>query len=337
MKQRSTSAADPAQEDAPYLHLLRHVEYRPIFLMGDHRSGTSLLYSLLDASGCFNVVRAYHLMCYQRILADHRNNRAAEAKAALNEWLRAAGQEDRVIDAFRVSADTVEEYGFHICASSRPRLTARSLPAFDELCRKIQLTSQPEQPILLKNPWDWANFLRVRDLVPGAKFIFVHRNPLRVISSQINAMRALFAEESPYQARLADWYRRLHSSPWKLAATRWLLASDGNASLRITTRHVRRASQYFLDHHRMLDSNDYIEVRYEDLCSRADETIGAILGFLQLQGRRSVDYSSFISPRPAPLCTAVDKRKHELFAQLATYCTHCTYTKDEIIAAEPAG
>jgi hypothetical protein len=45
--------------DSLYLGVLKNISFQPVFIMGDHRSGTTLLYQMLDAAQCFNVVRAY--------------------------------------------------------------------------------------------------------------------------------------------------------------------------------------------------------------------------------------------------------------------------------------
>jgi hypothetical protein len=46
--------------DKPYLNLLEKVDFCPIFIMADHRSGTTLLYQTLVATDCFNFIKSYH-------------------------------------------------------------------------------------------------------------------------------------------------------------------------------------------------------------------------------------------------------------------------------------
>ena len=43
--------------DEKYMELLSKVKFSPIFIMGDHRSGTTLLYKILAATECFNFVK----------------------------------------------------------------------------------------------------------------------------------------------------------------------------------------------------------------------------------------------------------------------------------------
>ena len=48
--------------DQPYLDQLTQTDLQPIFILGDHRSGTTLLYQTLASTHCFNVVKAYHVI-----------------------------------------------------------------------------------------------------------------------------------------------------------------------------------------------------------------------------------------------------------------------------------
>ena len=68
----------------------------------------------------------------------------------------------------------------------------------DGTSKKIQFLSGNDKPLLLKNPYDFANFLFIKQMFPSAKFVFIHRNPLKTISSLLNAMRMIINEKNPY-------------------------------------------------------------------------------------------------------------------------------------------
>ncbi|NEN93018.1 MAG: sulfotransferase [Okeania sp. SIO3H1] len=59
--------------DRPYLDLCSKIDFSPIFIMGEHRSGTTLLYKSLVATECFNCVTAYHIIKYDQILSNYIN------------------------------------------------------------------------------------------------------------------------------------------------------------------------------------------------------------------------------------------------------------------------
>jgi hypothetical protein len=91
---------------------LAGIPVEPIFIHGLHRSGTTLLCSLMQATQRFNVVTTYHVLRFRQILARHLAGETEWAKAELAVQFRAVGVLDRVIDGVRVTPDMPEEYGF---------------------------------------------------------------------------------------------------------------------------------------------------------------------------------------------------------------------------------
>ena len=142
--------------DAPHMHRLAGIPVEPVFITGPHRSGTTLLYSLLLATQRFNGVTAYHVLRYRQILARHLAGETEQAKAELAEQFQAAGIFDRVIDGVRVTPDMPEEYGFVLADPGPPRLRPTNLKRFVDLCRKVQFIGEPSRLLLLKNPWDFG-------------------------------------------------------------------------------------------------------------------------------------------------------------------------------------
>src|SRR5262245_23063656 len=84
-------STDVPNRDAPFLHRLEDVEFQPVFIQGEHRSGTTLLYKLLAQSGCFNIVTVYHLLHYDELLANHLSVTEAEARRSLDERFKSLG------------------------------------------------------------------------------------------------------------------------------------------------------------------------------------------------------------------------------------------------------
>ena len=96
--------------DEKYLYLLNKVDFTPIFIMGEHRSGTTLLYKILVETECFNFVKAYHIIKYKKILSNHVNDIENQAYQELDDQLKSLGINDRVIDKLKVTPDFPEEY-----------------------------------------------------------------------------------------------------------------------------------------------------------------------------------------------------------------------------------
>jgi len=312
--------------DEPYLPLIQDVHFDPIFILGDHRSGTTLLYKLLTATESFNFVSAYHVIGYDEILFNYVNRREGNARQALDELFTSLGLRDRIIDGVAVTPDLPEEYGFILPnAGYRPQLNPSNLPGFIELCKKVQFVSASDRPLLLKNPWDLLNFMYVKAALPEARFIFIHRHPIQVINSQLRATRSLLSTRNAYVALIARWYARLFQKPAQLFAMRLLFSSHFDLGLRIAVRHVVRATTYFLQHVGSLSEVDYVSVKYEDLCEDPEAVVVRILDFLGLKPMAWPAYDTFIKPRAVRLLPEVARKRRSILQRLEPYCVYHGY------------
>jgi hypothetical protein len=244
------------------------------------------------------------------------------AKRNLSNNFAEMGLTNRIIDEVSVTPDLPEEYGFILPKSRfRPQLTSRNMPRFMELCKKVQFISHPDKPLLLKNPWDFLNFSKVKQALPKARFIFLHRNPIDVINSQIKAVRSLSKSENKYTSLLADWYnRRLDRILIGV-----LFSPHFGLGFKIVQRHVALAAKYFLQNVKYLKASDYICVKYEDLCKVPDLTISKILEFLSISISIDFNYSYFIKKRPRKLLGEVVKNKDKTLKRLKNYIIYCGY------------
>lgn len=306
--------------DHPYLSMLDDVTFQPVFIMGDHRSGTTILYKILGESGCFNIVTAYHIIRYRELLHNHANGRVEAAKDELRRLFQTRDVKDRVFDRMVVDPDLPEEYGFLFSTGFRQQLSPDNLATLLELCKKIQITSDPAKPLLLKNPWDYfLNFVYVKQAFPTAKFVFIHRNPLDVVSSQLHAIRSSLEEKNEYVALIGEWYRELFRKPLRRTMARAMFSRHFNMGLRTVTRHVSRATDYYLAHVADLPQGDVMSVRYEDLCAAPDTTIHSILDWLRLDDGGAVDYASLVQARNAPRQAEVDANARRIYQRMRPY------------------
>lgn len=306
--------------DKPYLSMLEDVTFQPVFIMGDHRSGTTILYKVLGASGCFNIVTAYHIINYRQLLYNHVHGRVDAAKEELRQLFQTRDVKDRVFDRMVVDPDLPEEYGFLFSTGFRQQLSPENLATLVELCKKIQVTSDPTKPLMLKNPWDYfLNFTYVKQVFPTSKFVFIHRNPLDVVSSQLHAIRSSLEEKNEYVALIGEWYRELFRKPIKRQMARAMFGRRFNMGLRMVTRHVHRATDYYLAHVADLPQGDVMSVRYEDLCAAPNQTIHSILEWLQVDDGGAVDYDAMIQARNAPRQAEVDAHARQIYQRMKPY------------------
>lgn len=317
-----------ADTDDVYADLIKDVSVRPFFIMGDHRSGTTLLYRLLHQSGCFNVVQAYHIMKHQDLLANHLQQREAIERERINVYLHQVGMIDRRLDETAASAELPEEYGFVLNDGFRRQLSERNLSHFVDFCRKVQFVTDPRKPLLLKNPWDFMNTCFVKAAFPETKFIFLHRHPVQRINSQIKAARTLYTTKSHYHALLDSRYDRLWQRPLPLKLTQFLFSPHFDMGFRLARRHMMRATTYFLKHIPHLSQDSYISVRFEDLCTDTEQVLEQILTFLGLEVEDNGDYTAVIKPRQSPLLEVVCRHQETILKQMEPYLAYCHYKEE---------
>lgn len=307
--------------DKPYLNLLQKVDFNPIFIMGDHRSGTTLLYKLLVATECFNFVKAYHIMKYDEILFNHINQTEEQAIQELAELFKSLGISNRTIDKVLATPNLPEEYGFIINneTEKKARLTPNNLPILKELCRKIQLVSDPDKPLLLKNPWDFPNYMYVKSVFPAAKFIFIHRNPIHIINSKLKAIRLMLSTRCEYTALISRDYRNILNQPVRRLISRILYSPYFNLALSQVTQKTVQFHHYYFNNIISLPKTDYISITYEELCHAPETTILKSLDFLNLKSKSNFDYESVIEPRPINLLPEVTKKYDKIFQKLEPY------------------
>ncbi|MBS3748254.1 MAG: hypothetical protein KGY67_00970 [Candidatus Thermoplasmatota archaeon] len=100
--------------DRKYLDQLEDFSYDPVFVLGFHRSGTSILYKMIQSTGEFNSITTYHVMQYDRLLYNHLQGVEELAKDKLNHFLLKHNDTDRGIDRLKMEADLPLEYAFLI-------------------------------------------------------------------------------------------------------------------------------------------------------------------------------------------------------------------------------
>lgn len=312
--------------DKSYLDLLQPVDFEPIFIMGDHRSGTTLLYKTLVATECFNYVRAYHIIKYDELLSNYVNHIENQVRQKLEELFKSLSISDRVFDQVAVTPDLPEEYGFILKnAGYESHLTPDNLPLFTELCRKIQFISNSEKPLLLKNPWCFPHFAYIKSVFPKAKYIFIHRHPIHVINSKLKATRSILADWNAYTALLSTQYTQIFENAVQRFVYRLLYSTYFDLGLRRVTQQAVESTTYFLDNVDSLPIADYVSVRYEDLCNEPEATILKILGFLGMKPRGTLAYDTLIEPRPTKLLPEVQRKYEQIHQKLQPYFAYHGY------------
>ena len=220
-----------------------------------------------------------------------------------------------------------EEYGFILknIVGDESFITPKNLPVFQQICRKIQYSSASDKPLLLKNPWEFTQFMSVKQMMPTAKFIFIHRHPIHVMNSKLKAARVLLSEWNPYTALLATQYEEIFNNPVKRTLYQLLYSQYFDMGLRQVRKSSVESTTYFLENIASLSDEAYIGITYEGLCDAPKATIEKVLAFLNLGSSVELDYPQLISPRAIALLPEVEKRYDLIREQLQPYLAYHGY------------
>ncbi len=295
----------------------------PIFILGLHRSGTTWLYEMLARTGSFDILTAYHVICFGEYLLGRRNHEAQRIR--LGCQFESMGLKCRGGEAVQLSSCTPEEYGFILDNySGALHLRRENYPLFRQIARMIWEDTRSGRRLLLKNPWDFGNAQMIKSLLPEAKFIFIHRNPFHVLSSMQRLVVSTVNDPDPYTAMLHDRYRRLKDGRIRRHAARWCVASLPGLVVTGLLRWVQRATANYLRNLSAIPCEDRIDVSYESLCEDANGSMARILSFLDCPSA-AVDYKPLVAFRDRPVAAVVAQKRSLIVRKLADYSAAVGY------------
>jgi len=286
--------------DQNYLGQIRGLDFRPVFIIGPHRSGTTLLYRVLTETGSFNTTSTYHIVNRHRLLALRATGQEQAARDELDRWFADKGLRGKEHNSAPITPDLPEEYCFALeHQDKRIVVDQRNLPSF--------------------NPYDTLNFLFLRDHVPNARFIFIYRHPVDVVNSQIRLLRQMIHEKSEYHALMFHRLRALYDNPVKLALARIVYSKNLPLMVMQTSRYVSRNCDYILEHVDQL-GDAAIGLNYPELCGDTNRQIARILNFLDLKENTPQDYSRIIRTREPAVLPELRSRREWLNKRNEAYC-----------------
>ncbi|MDB5100014.1 MAG: Sulfotransferase family [Cyanobacteria bacterium RYN_339] len=291
----------------------------PVFVLGLHRSGTTFLYQLLADHFGLATCSLYHVTHFNRLLHARQAGLEDGYKADVQAELTRRGLSDRGIDGFPVGPDGLEEYGFILKKFSPDGgLTPRGGPVLDALLTKLSALQPAAPAVLLKNPLDLGNAVALKQRYPDARFVFIRRDPVRVLNSQFRNSFYYRRRPDPFLAILiagiAYW-----RYAFKLFAFMDRVLPD-RVYQKIVVEGLRRTIHADLRKHHatlaQLDPACYVEVRYEDVIQDAAPALGAVARLLNLPMRPGIEPMA-TNPRLEPLFPAVEAVAEAFRRQLA--------------------
>ena len=320
MATQTDTTAPGKNLDGPYLDRLKSVEVRPVFIVGPHRSGTTLLHRILAETGKFNVVTVHHILNRHRLLHLYFNGQDQAAREELAREFESKGIRAESMNSREFTPDAIEEYCYALEPQRRkPRLAPENAENFKIFCKKLQVVQDPSRPLLLKNPFDGVGFLYIREVFPQARFIFIYRNPVDIISSKIRLNRLLLSRKFEYHAAIIDSYRQLFEKPLKLATARFLFSERLPVMRTLVVRDVSENCDYMLANSGKFGAHG-MGISYPELCNEPTSVIRHILDFAGIAADGLPDYSNMIRKREPDILPEVERARERILKRNEAFC-----------------
>jgi len=312
-------------------NLVRDALRSLVFILGPHRSGTTLLYEMMAAGGSFNIVTARHVIHFDE-LRRSTNGRGPD-RQRLRERFDRLGISSRQVDRVGATPDTPEEYGFLLDnAGGGVSLTMRNFPLFQRICETVQGNHGLDRPLLLKNPWDFGHGDTIRTLLPDCRFVYIHRNPLHVLSSLYRFVTEAVAHPSAYLSLLSDRYRLFVESEFPLRAARLVCGRGPRWLAKAMIYHTARLASGYLRSISKFPSEARIDIHYETLCSSPNATMSAILAHAGVAGGLC-DYQAMIHVNPLRVADEIAAEADLVLTKLTPYAAAVGYDLRRLVAA----
>ncbi|CAK9094280.1 3-oxoacyl-[acyl-carrier-protein] synthase 1 (3-oxoacyl-[acyl-carrier-protein] synthase I) (Beta-ketoacyl-ACP synthase I) (KAS I), partial [Durusdinium trenchii] len=240
----------------------------------------------------FNIMTVYDVLCYDSLLAFHEEGKEDEVRQKLDGLLEKIGGTTRQIDNI----------------------------AFPLACRK---NTAPRQT-LHRNPYDYQHFRAIYEFYPTAKFVFLHRHPLRILNSQLKALQSISASMPPYYAltrisQMRPMRRRVFQSArvWKFINGLVDPNSKRAWGQRLLVSQIVANGRYYFRNKDAVPSANSVSIRYEDLCTAPNETMSKMLEFLGVPFPEGTDFTEEIAPRPARYVPTIDRDREKLLQKFS--------------------
>ena len=220
---------------------------RPIFIVGPHRSGTTVLYRMLgrhDDTGYLNEFGERYPALAWWAAKGRRFGVDDLPREAQRLWDRAKTRDDDVLTAADATPDVIAWYRSLVNRTLRHRGAARFLAKYPRLSLRI----------------DWLDAV-----FPGAIYLHLIRDWRAVVSSTVE-------RHEKRVGRKVSWFG-VHPPDWK----EWV----GRDAAEISTHQFICATRAVLDAVPGLGSR-YVALRYDEMCAQPEERMHDILGRLDL-------------------------------------------------------
>jgi hypothetical protein len=289
----------------------------PVFILGMHRSGTTVLYEMLAALGYWNTLWAWHIASYDEIRSGNVEQSVSQARFV--QRLADAGMETRGVDSVKASPQTKEEYCFIMDNKGFGNtLSKKGFKQFQEICQTVQSTQPTERPLLLKNPWDFGNAHVIRQLIPTARFVYIHRHPIETVDSMWRFLNGVLLKPNHYMEMLSTRYSDITRSRVKRAALQAFVQRLPGVFVNCLISWFGKSCDGYLKSIDLVPESERIEISYNELCTEPNATMARIRQHFNIVDI-GIDFSEMISPRSARIDAPVLARAPKIERRMKAY------------------
>ena len=221
----------------------------PVFIVGPMRSGTTRLHRLLSADRRFAHVRSFETISpvpypgFEHGRSDYRVTIAKRARSLAR--LANPG----TLDIHPTGPCQPEEelgllvnsfYGmkheaqWHVPSYGRWCEDTDATPAYEQMARLLRLVGWSQQssslkPWVLKTPQHMLDMDALLAVFPDARFIFTHRDPMRVVASSASLawnQTCIYSDEADPQAVGREWLRKTRLQIERMQQSRKAIAPE---------------------------------------------------------------------------------------------------------------
>jgi hypothetical protein len=267
-----------------------------IFIIGLHRSGTTFLYETLSRVLPVAKLTVQDVVGYTTLVTNYLRDGGRHDCQSLTAYFERHQITTRGRDALLLSPATAEEYGWILKTESGSYSVGdRSLD-------------------VLKNPWDTGNVDTLAREFPGAKFVFLRRDPMEIVNSELGNMLYFMETRDPLIKLLT---KEIPSTRILLMITRIFRRLLGKQLfsrlyVRLILKDVADNVHKFNISLTCCNPKRALEITYENLIDNPRQTLESVASFAGLDIDK--EEASGISPkrRDGGLSPLVSKRKTDL-------------------------
>lgn len=275
---------------------------------------------MMTEMGHWNTLWAWHVACYDEIREGKVD--AEQSQAGFAQRLKDAGMETRGVDNVKAGPMSKEEYCF--ISDNKgfgSKLTAKGLPLFCEICETVQGTQQPGRSLLLKNPWDFGNAPVIKQLIPSARFVYIHRHPIETINSMWKFLNQVFREPNHYMAMMSERYDEIINSGWRWGGLSGFTKTFPGTFVNILVWWFGQQCDSYLKSIGQVEEADRVEITFDQLCGQPNETMAKIRSQFDLP-EDGVDFSTMIQRRPRKIDPLVEAKEAKITRRAKKYLDH---------------